>query len=812
MVRKIPPHLLAVLILGAVCQIGQVVLLRELLMVFHGNELTIGIILAAWLAWVGVGSRFGAVLIERVNRPVFLLILNVVGVLPTLTVTILLIRGLRGFFDIIPGAYLSLPDMTISCFILMAPVCVLLGAQFVLLSRVWRESDRIVDTSSAGKTYLVEAIGSVVGGVLFTLIMVHYLNALQSAILACMLMLATTLLIIQKLEIGVKHLSLRSRLILLSPLVLAAIAFPFLEQVDDWAYRIQWQYFMPQYQLIETHQSKHGTIFVVQREDQYSFFQSGHLVFTTAGPEAITPGLEEQEASAFAHLSMVQHESPKRLLLIGGGLRGTLGEIVKHPIQRIDYIELDRVLTEAAQPYVSPVTLAALTDPRVHLIHTDGRLFVKSTQERYDMIIVDVPDPATAVLNRYYTEEFFREVETSLNPDGVFIIGVVSTADLRGTPIANRNTTIYHTLRSVFSRVLPAGEQFMFYFATNEPEQISVDVPTLQQRYLERNIETDGFSYHHYHTLLQESQLNRVNWVVRNHGYSPSAHLEGPEVVPLFPGTIAEQENAEKQLPTVERHYFINSDFKPIGYYYTIMFWDERARTGHPETFKWLLHVKSWWVLPLVGLSLLIVVVLRLVAGRFRKRSDINFAVLFAVFTTGLSTMALQIALLFSFQSIYGFVYEMVGLIVAIFMGGLALGTSITQRFVTDKANPNILAGVQLLIALLAGLIAIILPGAAVVQSPAIVFMLFSSLTFIAGLINGVDFPLSVACCMALNRRAEKSVGTVYSVELLGACVGAGVASVVVAPILGIGACCLFAAIANGTAFIVLLVSRRFYG
>ncbi|MCX8125953.1 MAG: hypothetical protein N3E40_02240, partial [Dehalococcoidia bacterium] len=60
MVRKVSLQFLAVVVFGAVCQVSQVVLLRELLMVFHGNELSIGIILAAWLAWGGIGSRLGA--------------------------------------------------------------------------------------------------------------------------------------------------------------------------------------------------------------------------------------------------------------------------------------------------------------------------------------------------------------------------------------------------------------------------------------------------------------------------------------------------------------------------------------------------------------------------------------------------------------------------------------------------------------------------------------------------------------------------------------------------------------------------------
>lgn len=808
---KTPPHVPAVLMLGTVAHIGQILLLRELLMVFRGNELSIGLILAAWMAWVGVGSRLGTFLADRADHPLFLLSLSAAGVSLILPATILLVRGLHRFFQVLPGTYLSLPDMALSCFILLAPVGLFLGAQFVLLSRVWRESDRAEDTSGAGKTYAVEAVGTMIGGILFTLLIVRYLDSLQAAVLAGMLMLTANLLMPRTLALGAARSSMRLRPALLGLLAFAALAFPFLERVDNWAHGFQWQYFAPQHQLVEIHQSKHGTIAVMRREDQYSFFQSGHLVLTTAGPEALTPGLEEQEAATFAHLAMVQHENPKRILLIGGGLRGTLREVAKHPVERIDYIELDEVLTKAAQPYVPSTTREALADPRVHLIHTDGRLFVKTTPEKYDLIIVDLPDPATAVLNRFYTQEFFREAKALLNPGGVFIIGATSTPDLREIAVANRNAMIYHTLKRVFSHVLVAGERHLVYVATDTPEQISVDVPTLQQRYRERNIETDSFSEHHYQVLLHEPQLRRVNWIVRAHGRHRTAHLEGPGRVPLALGTIAELQRAEEQLPPVEERYFINSDLKPIGYFYTLMLWDVYARAGRDETFRWLLHVESWWILPWVGFPLLATVALRQAARRSGKRPDAHLAILFAIFAIGLSTMALQIALLFSFQTVYGFIYEMVGLIVAMFMGGLALGTFLSHRYVVDKANIRTLAGVQLLIALLSGLIAVILYRAVLLPSPSAIFILFSTLTFIVGLINGVGFPLSSACYMRLTTSPERSAGTVYGVELYGACLGAILASVVVVPILGIVACCLLAAIVNVTAFVVLLISRRSY-
>jgi len=114
-----------------------------------------------------------------------------------------------------------------------------------------------------------------------------------------------------------------------------------------------------------------------------------------------------------------------------------------------------------------------------------------------------------------------------------------------------------------------------------------------------------------------------------------------------------------------------------------------------------------------------------------------------------------------------------------------------------------------LLIALFAGLIAVALPEAAALHAPAAVFALFAGLTFAGGLLNGLDFPLATACCLTLDRRAEQATGRVYGLELFGACLGAALASVVVAPVLGIVACGLLAAAVNAAAFGVLMIARK---
>ncbi|PTN34934.1 spermine synthase [Desulfonatronum sp. SC1] len=863
MSRPFPRHVCATLMLGMVSQLAQVVLLRELLMVFQGNELSIGIILSAWLAWTGVGGWLGGRLTQRATRPGLLLALNAGCLIPILPATIIVIRNLRVFFDVLPGASLGLGEMFLSCFLVMAPACLLLGGQFVLLARIWRERDRALDASGASKTYMVEAAGNTLAGVLFTFVLVRLLNAFQITALAAMLMATVALGLygVDRPGAGRRPSGLSSGLsgglagrlagpnaalapVLFAP-VLATLIITLmviglltglyfaLDHVDRWTATAQWRHFAPDHELVETRPSRHGAIAVLRRDDQYSFFQSGHLVFSTAGQDTAVPGLEEQEAVAVAHLALVQHPDPGRVLLIGGGMRGMLAEILRHPVRELDYIELDNVLTETARQYAPARTFAALERPGIRMIHTDSRLFVKSGAALpYDMIIVDAPDPATAVLNRTYTQEFFQQAQDLLAPGGVLAVGVTSTPDLRGLAVSNRNTAIHHTLADVFGHVLAVGERHLLFFATDDPDRISANPELLRSRFDQREITAQGFSGLHYHVLLHEPTLRRINWILRHHGRAPQAHLDGPPAPPLTPEPLEAQIQAVATLPPVAERFFINSDFRPIAYFYTLMYWNELTRSGSRDALKPILHIRPWWIAP--ALLVPVLTVLALSRWRARKSSQMHsqaprarsrkpspkhspaglaWAVNLAALTTGMSTMLMQVALLFAFQGLYGFVYETVGLIVAVFMSGLAVGTFLGQRFLHDTSASRTkplalgLALVQVGIAALAWAVGLLLPQAAAITSSLTVLILFVALTFIAGLAGGVDFPLAAACSTALTGKPEQAAGRIYGLELAGACLGAALAGVAIAPVQGIPACFLLAGALNAAAGLTLLAA-----
>ena len=109
---------------------------------------------------------------------------------------------------------------------------------------------------------------------------------------------------------------------------------------------------------------------------------------------------------------MAQRPEARRVLLVSGGVSGTAREVLKYGVEAVDYVELDPRDPRGGRRFL-PESLARSADPR-HQRPTAG--YVKQTAERYDVVILDVPDPSTSQINRFYTREFFAEVRRCWRP------------------------------------------------------------------------------------------------------------------------------------------------------------------------------------------------------------------------------------------------------------------------------------------------------------------------------------------------------------------------------------------------------------
>jgi spermidine synthase len=488
---------------------------------------------------------------------------------------------------------------------------------------------------------------------------------------------------------------------------------------------------------------------VQARDGQRVFFQNGLLAFETQGtfPEEV------------AHFPLLAHPDPREVLLVGGGVAGDVREILKHPAAHVTYVELDPLLIEAARAHLPPEDGAVLDDPRVELILTDGRLYVKQARRTFDVVILDLPEPATGALNRFYTREFFEEVRAVLAPGGIFALGLPSAENYWSPELARRNGSVYHTLRAVFPQVVVLPGEHNFFLASDVG--LETDPAVLARRLTWRGVET--------------------RWVTPE-------YVEYVFTTDRFAGVQAELADTAGV-----RH---NRDLAPICYYYDLALWLSRFYPNLRGAFERAGLLSLWWVAAPLGLAVVLV--------RWRRR---EWSVPFAIATIGLAEMALEVVILFAFQVLHGTIYAQVSLIVTAFMAGLALGGAAGQRVAVSGhqlagsgwGGRRALVAAQLGVAIYSGAFPLILSLSLPISAPALVFPL---LALVAGGLTGMAFPLAVALMRGSPARAA---GALYGADLVGGCLGALLGAVLFVPLLGIPQTCVAIALVGLAGLLALL-------
>jgi spermidine synthase len=173
-----------------------------------------------------------------------------------------------------------------------------------------------------------------------------------------------------------------------------------------------------------------------------------------------------------AHVPLMAHPDPKRVLIIGGGDGGTLREVVKHPcVEEAVLVEIDEVVIDACKRYL-PETAVGFAHPKARVIVGDGLAYVRDAAPgSFDVILVDSTDPVDAGVV-LFTEEFYRGCHRALKADGVLVPQSDSIVYY-----AERVSAIAKMLRGIFERVdfytssVPTypGGLWSFAFASKGP-------------------------------------------------------------------------------------------------------------------------------------------------------------------------------------------------------------------------------------------------------------------------------------------------------------------------------------------------------
>ncbi|MBW1838391.1 MAG: hypothetical protein JRI49_00520, partial [Deltaproteobacteria bacterium] len=413
--------LLAFVLIGCYSIVVQVLFIREFMVVFFGSELCLGIIFASWLIGISLGATIGGRLVKRFKEvfPLFILFQAIICLMPFFQ--IYFIRIVRELLGIPPGEYISLFPLISGTFFLIVPFSFMIGLIFPCACKItvgkfnpvrnsepdpkpllnsslfsfrqkWQDflSNGVRSKAQQiGWVYIVESVGSLAGGLLLTFYMIAHFKPYE------MLSVISTLILVNGiiLSISLKN-AFNKTFLVCYVLLLLLLNYLFISgnvaHFDDLLIKKRWGTYHNQLEMIASIDSLYQNIVIATKEDQYSFFSNGQYVLSFPDP---------YQSAVFAHLTLSQHPRPRKVLLVGGGIAGITKEILKYPITLLHYVELDPRMIEAYRPHLPPEDKKALKDKRVEVFFTDGRYYIKTTKEKYDLVILNLPDPSTAMLN-----------------------------------------------------------------------------------------------------------------------------------------------------------------------------------------------------------------------------------------------------------------------------------------------------------------------------------------------------------------------------------------------------------------------------
>jgi len=701
---------LQLLVIGLISILGQVIMLRELSVAFYGVELIYLLGIGTWLIGTGVGAVVGR---RRAlpSKPALRLLFLLFALLLPLDVA--LVRGLRDILGGVAGAYLPFGWQMVGMAVALLPIGFCLGLMFQ-----WAAKHYVTGRRSLAAAYAIESTGAVVGGLASTAFLAM---GVQNFALALGCALAAT--VVPVLDASSRHTERRAvvRVSSFVVVVLLAAGLVYASTLDD--AMTSWNH--PQ--LVVSRDSPYGRVTVSALGGQLSVYENDALSFETEGTTA-----EE-----LAHLAALQHPLPESVLVLGGGMDGTIREMLKHRPDRVDYVELNGALLSTVLPLMPDNVRSSLEDARTHVTRSDPRRALARLGQ-YDAILVGMPDPSSAQTNRFYSREFFALARAHLRPGGVLAFRLNSAENYWTSSLAMRNAAVVHALEAVFPSVIVLPGSVNIVLASDRP--LTRDPAVLIERFESRQI------------TARKVTPRYIEYLYTNDRFRDIAQA------------IAAVNVA------------VNSDERPICFLYATSVWLSKffprmlaQEFGPSGSTRLLLRA----VAGAIGLSLVMLFVLA------RRRTVLKATLLAGV--AGFCGMLFETLFIVQYQANRGVLYQDIGLLLTAFMIGLAAGAYAAHRVGERMVGSGRAFGVSLLVAFCAVGVAIVL------------------LTYggLGGGIMGIGALLAVSGFLVAalfgyaswTGRVEQRVlvSPLYAADLIGGAVASVLASLLWIPILGLG-------------------------
>jgi spermidine synthase len=488
--------LVAFAVSGFVALSYEVIWSRVLALIIGSSVYAFSIMLTTFLVGLAVGAALASRLVDRIRDPVRAFALIETGVGITSIVGAFQFNDLPFYFvelyRLLGGAsfgVLLMARFLIAGLIMLVPT-LLLGALFPLVVRIVAKAYRRSTGRTVGVAYAANTVGAIVGSFASGFVLIPWLGLLGSLkICAAANFVVAALLFAISNRAGVRDRSSTAafgRRFAASFGVLASIGMTVAaglitppwdpEVMSSAVYRyapsLAGKTKQEIYEYLSRGQGetlfyKEGITATVAVQQQ----NGGKVLKANGKPEASTSGDMPTQILIGALPLLVRPET-EDVLLIGLGSGVTLGSIQQFPIKQVTCVELEPAIVEASREF-EDVNNRPLTDPRLRMISNDGRNFIYTTSETFDVIVSEPSNPWLTGVANLFTLEYFKRGAQRLRPGGLFSqwlqIYEMSPEDVR---------TLIATFRAAFPYVylFRGAEGDLMLLGSNDPQRIDLSV------------------------------------------------------------------------------------------------------------------------------------------------------------------------------------------------------------------------------------------------------------------------------------------------------------------------------------------------
>jgi spermidine synthase len=702
---------------------AQTLLFREFITTFQGSDISVGLFFASWFFWIGLGAAFAyrsCKITDSLQKNIDLLFF---AYIPTFILELLLIVHARHIASVSSYTLLSIRQMISLSLLVNAPISIITGVFFPLACRWIQSSSRF----PVSNVYIIEAAGAFLGGIGATVLLAVGESSITIFFLLAFL-ISFALFLVNK----------NSKPKPIFALVLALCILLFLAAGTDKALNrylqtVKWSKLLPP-------EAMTGSFQTAQAEYLYGTYRGQWVVISQGSTAEAIP--DRETTGRIAAIALSQKPDAKNILVIGSGL-GLCYEFLNLPqIQQVTWAHCDNQYIQQVDKFLPPQFKTK--DSRLVCPPGDIRTQLSGQKNDYDIVIINLPQVTSSVLNRYFTVEFYQQLKKSIAADGIVAVRVTAGENIMGTELIDLGASIKSTLEKVFSHfVLTTGDDSWF-------------------------IASDSYNLTGVPGILRDRFAGIKN---ASAVFTPPALLS----VYLPDRAAAAMENYnDADLP---QNLLINTDSRPLTNLYSLLLASKQS--GAPVTKIVKLLASTGVTIFLIPIFIFVILRLLYIIRSRNQNSVSSLDSSFLVFTAGWLGIGTTIVLMYLYQTRFGSLYLHIGTISSLFMIGITTGAALI-RYSPGSLNQKLFVAIPIH--------AVLLIAIALLPVDFWTHWTFAAIFFLCGLCSGAYFPI------AAEQFAESGLETGFAgakleiADHIGASAGSLITGLALVPVLGTNA------------------------